>query len=386
MPQFSSLIQRKGTRTQSRRERVRLSLAVAVGAAVLCLFGCARGSVAAQRQVIDVHGHILPFPPRPDRVSEATVRRAVKIMDENGIVRTVDLNGGFGEPLKNRIGLYQRIAPGRFVVFTNLDFAKVNEPQFPKQAMADLEESYRNGARGLKIFKSLGLGYKDENGKLLRFDDPRFDPLWVKCGELGIPVWFHIGDPAAFFRPPTPDNERYAELGVHPEWGFYGDQWPARETLLTQMVNVLLRHPETTFVGVHFGNNPENIRYVAAVLDRCANFNIDTAARVGEIGRRDPAALREFFIKYQDRILFGSDTVYGPENIDLGVPMPGKRTDAEAKVFFETHWKFFETNARDMDHPAPIQGNWKVNAINLPSEVQHKLYRENARRLIPGMN
>jgi hypothetical protein len=153
--------------------------------------------------------------------------------------------------------------------------------------------------------------------------------------------------------------------------------------LLTQMVNVLQRHPESTFVGVHFGNNPEDIRYVAALLDRFPNFNIDTAARVGEIGRVDPARLREFFIKYQDRILFGSDVVYGPDNIDLGVPMPGRRTNSEAKQFFDTHWKFFETAARNMDHPSPIQGNWKVNAISLPPQVLRKLYRENAERLIP---
>ncbi|HEY2934166.1 MAG TPA: amidohydrolase family protein [Acidobacteriota bacterium] len=337
----------------------------------------------SQRKVIDTHSHLLPFDPaRPS--DEATVRRAVSIMDQNGIIKSVDLNGGYGESLKQRIALYEKLAPGRFIVYTNMDFSKVNDPQFSKKAMADLEEAYRAGARGLKVFKTLGLRYRDANGKLLHFDDPRFDPVWMKCGELGIPVWFHIGDPAAFFRPPTPDNERYAELGVHPEWSFYGSQFPAREELLTQMVTVLLRHPETTFVGVHFGNNPENYRYVAAVLERCPNFNLDTAARVGEIGRHDPVKLRQFFIKYQDRILFGSDTVYGPENVDLGVPLPGKRTDAEAKEFFERHWRFFETAGRNLEHPSPIQGNWKVNGINLPPEVLRKLYRDNARRLIPG--
>ncbi len=350
----------------------------------LLLFSSGGGALA-QRAVIDVHGHMIPFPPDPTPVSEEAVRRAVRIMDQNGIVKMVDLNGGFGERLKNRVELYNRLAPGRFITFTNMDFSQVNDPQFSKRAMAGLEEAHRSGARGLKSFKSLGLGYKDQIGKLIRFDDPRFDPVWVKCGELGIPVWFHIGDPAAFFRPPTPDNERYAELSVHPEWSFYGDQFPAREELLAQMVNVLLRHPETTFVGVHFGNNPENYRYVAAVLDRCPNFNIDTAARVGEIGRHDTVKLRDFFIKYQDRILFGSDTVYSADNMDLGVPVPGKRTDADAKVFFDTHWKFFETATRNMDHPSPIQGTWKVNALNLPPPVVRKLYIENAKRLIPGI-
>jgi len=365
----------------------RFSNISASGVLAHCLLLCCSGGAApAQRQVIDVHTHVMPFPPDPASVSDEAVRRAVRIMDQNGIVRMVDLSGGFGERLKNRIALYDRLAPGRFLTFANMDFSTVNEPQFSKKAMADLEEAYRLGARGLKSFKSLGLGHKDQNGKLIRFDDPRFDPVWTKCGELGIPVWFHVGDPAAFFRPPTPDNERYGELSVHPEWSFYGGQFPAREELLTQMVNVLLRHPETTFVGVHFGNNPENYRYVAAVLDRCRNFNIDTAARVAEIGRHDSAKLRDFFIKYQDRILFGSDIVFSADNMDLGVPMPGKRTDADAKTFYDTHWKFFETATRNMDHPSPIQGNWKVNAIDLPPQVLHKLYIGNAKRLIPGLS
>jgi len=336
----------------------------------------------AQRGVIDTHTHFKPFPPERTAVSEAAVNRAIQVMDENGIAAMVDLSGGFGQGLKDRIALYKKLAPGRIVVFTNLDYSQVNDPQFSKKAMAQLEEAQRAGARGLKIFKSLGLGVKDSAGKLLHFDDPRFDPIWTKCGELGMPVWFHIGDPAAFFRPPTADNERYAELGVHPEWSFYGDQFPPREQLLVQMVNVLLRHPETQFVGVHFGNNPENYRYVAAVLDRCPNFNIDTAARVGEIGRHDPQVLRDFFLRYQDRIVFGSDIVIGHDNMDLGVPVPGKRTNADAKEFFDRHWKYFETAGRNLEHPSPIQGNWKVNGINLPPAVLRKLYSDNARRLL----
>lgn len=354
-------------------------------AILLLLFSCACTTGRAQRRVIDVHTHVSPFPGEPGAVSEAVVRRAVEVMDSNGIAGAVDLNGGFGEQLRDNIAMLEKVAPGRFVVFANLDFSKVNHPQFPKKAMLDLEKAHALGARGLKIFKSLGLVYKDAQGKLLRFDDPRFDPVWGKCGELGMPVWFHVGDPAAFFRPPTPDNERYAELSVHPEWSFFGEQFPAREELLAQMVTVLLRHPETTFVGVHFGNNPENYRYVAAVLDRCPNFHIDAAARIGEIGRHDPARLREFFVRYQDRILFASDIAFRPDTIDLGVPMPGRRTPADARPFYDTHWKFFETAARNMEHPSPIQGNWKVNAINLPPAVLRKFYAENAERLIPGL-
>ena len=137
--------------------------------ALSMLVGCAMSMQGAQRQVIDTHAHLA--------LSEAAVKRAVQIMDENGIVTMVDLSGGFGEQLKSKAALYKRIAPGRFAVFANMDFSKVNDPQFPKKAMADLEEAYRLGARGLKSFKSLGLTHKDQNGRLIRFDDPRFDPV-----------------------------------------------------------------------------------------------------------------------------------------------------------------------------------------------------------------
>ena len=142
--------------------------------ALFIFVACAASMARAQRQVIDAHAHVT--------LSEAAVRRAVQIMDENGIVKMVDLSGGFGEQLKSKIELYNKIAPGRFAVFTNMDFSKVNDPQFSKKAMADLEEAYRLGARGLKSFKSLGLVHKDQTGRLIRFDDPRFDPVWTKCG------------------------------------------------------------------------------------------------------------------------------------------------------------------------------------------------------------
>ena len=201
-----------------------LYLAAALGLALW-----AAPAAENKREIIDTHGHFLPFPGEPGAVSEAAVRHAVEIMNDNGIAQTVDLSGGFGEGLKQRIALYQRVAPGRIVVFTNIDFSQVDDPQFPKKAMANVEEAHRAGARGLKSFKALGLRHKDSSGRLLRFD-----AVWTKCGELGMPVWFHIGDPAAFFRPPTPDNERYGELSVHPELSFYGPQFPAREALLTQ--------------------------------------------------------------------------------------------------------------------------------------------------------
>jgi predicted TIM-barrel fold metal-dependent hydrolase len=148
---------------------------------------------------------------------------------------------------------------------------------------------------------------------------------------------------------------------------------------------VVANHPETDFLGLHFGNNPEDIRWVTRVMERFPNFWLDTGARVGEIGRHNPAELRAVFLRFQDRVLFGTDAAYEDDHLTLGVPEPRSKTIEGSREFFRRHWEFFETDHRNIEHPSPIQGNWKVNAINLPPEVLRKLYAENARRLIPAL-
>src|SRR5699024_8018828 len=159
------------------------------------------------------------------------------------------------------------------------------------------------GYAGLKVAKHLGLGAKNPDGSLIPVDDPRFDPVWAKAGELGVPVAIHTGDPKAFFEEPTPENERWAELKLAPRWSFYGEEFPSRKELLDARNRVVARHPETTFILLHFGGNPENLEYVDELLQTYPNVFIDVAARVAEIGRHPPKKVREFFGKYQDRII-----------------------------------------------------------------------------------
>ncbi len=335
------------------------------------------------RRVIDAHGHV--GMPGDSLDLAKTVDLAIRVMDANGITATVDFSGGSGEPLKKKIAFYNERYPGRFVACVNIPWNRIDEPQFSKLALGIVETAYKDGARCVKVFKSLGLGARDSSGRLVRIDDPRADAVWGKAGALRIPVFIHSGDPAAFFRPPTPDNERYAELGVHPEWSFYGEKWPAREEILGQLLRVVAHHPETDFVGLHFGNNPEDLRWVARVMDRFPNYHLDLGARVGEIGRHNPDELRALIVRYQDRVTFGSDTAYSGDHLTLGVPEPRSKTIEESREFFRRHWEFFETNHRGIEHPSPIQGNWKVNAIGLPPPVLRKIYRENAMRLVPGL-
>ncbi|MEE9466376.1 MAG: amidohydrolase family protein, partial [Candidatus Neomarinimicrobiota bacterium] len=220
------------------------------------------------------------------------------------------------------------------------------------------------GARGLKIFKSLGLGYKDKKGNFIPIDDSRIDPIWAKCGELGIPVVIHVTDPKAFFTPIDRYNERYDELGQHPNWAFGGEEYPSKEELLAQRNRVIEKHPETIFIGAHFGNLPEDLGQVGQWLDQYPNFYVDIAARISELGRQ-PYTARRFFIKYQDRILFGTDTP----------------PDAEA---CRVHYRFLETDDEYFD-PTPAhkqQGRWMIYGLHLPDEVLEKVYNKNATKIL----
>jgi predicted TIM-barrel fold metal-dependent hydrolase len=335
-----------------------------------------------EKRLVDMHVHI---DARPDRFA-----RAAAIMDRVGIGLSVNLSGGTtthspGAP--SAFEVTKRIAderfPGRFLQYMNLDYARWDDADFPEQAVRHVEEGYRLGAAGLKEFKRLGLWLKDGSGKLLAVDDPRLDPMWRRLGELGMPVSIHVADPRAFWQPYDSHNERWEELGSHPDWWF-GDptKYPAREALLEALDRVIARHPETTFVCVHVGNNAEDLAWVGAALDRHPNMMADVAARIPELGRQDPAAVRAFFVKHQDRILFATD-LQVHDRLTLGSGGDGESpTDADAADFFQKHWRFFETNDVGFPHMTPIQGRWTISGVGLPAPVLRKIYFENARRLL----
>jgi predicted TIM-barrel fold metal-dependent hydrolase len=248
-----------------------------------------------------------------------------------------------------------------------------------------LEESHRLGARGLKIPKGLGLGYPAPDGKhLLPIDDPGLDPLFEKAGALGMPVAIHIGDPKAFWKPNTPENERWDELRAHPEWSFYGEPVPSWEALYAAFERRVARHRKTNFIAVHFGNDPEDPDRVAKMLDRYPNFYIDTAARVPEIGRHPVSKMRRFYEKYQDRVLFGTDTGVGAtaEEMMFGSNGEAAPTRADEVRFFTATWRYFETSDQQFESPTPIQGRWKIDGVGLSLAILRKIYFENAARLL----
>jgi predicted TIM-barrel fold metal-dependent hydrolase len=227
----------------------------------------------AKFPVIDVHTHTNDAAGIGERVDPAEL---VARMDHLNLKTLVILTGMWGDKLQAIIDTLVKPYPGRFVVFMQIDWSKINEPTFSDLMVKQLRDSVARGARGLKILKELGLGVRDSTGKLIRIDDPRLDPVWEECGRLGIPVFIHTADPEAFFRPIDATNERYEELIEHPDWSFYGGDYPSLRELLAQRDRMFAKHPQTTFVALHFGSWPENLDFVEKTLQKFPNVMIET--------------------------------------------------------------------------------------------------------------
>jgi predicted TIM-barrel fold metal-dependent hydrolase len=313
----------------------------------------------------------------PDRQYLGTPEELLAVMDRKNIRAMVNLTGGYERGLAEAVARYDRVHPGRFYTFAEPSYSRFQEPDYPRVQAQAIEQAHRDGARGLKILKTLGL-YLRENvtsGALIKIDDPRFDPMWDACGELRLPVAIHVSDPLAFFTPTDRFNERYEELNNHPDWSFYGGDFPSNAELLEARNRVMARHPKTSFVVLHAGNCAEDLQNVSENLDRFPNMHIDIAARIGELGRQ-PRTARRFFDRYQDRILFATDaTPHGDEY--------------PQQVFndklYEIYFRFLETEDEYFDYaPAkiPPQGRWRIYGINLPEQILGKVYYENAAGLL----
>ena len=321
---------------------------------------------------VNVHTH-------PIKLTDAELAEMVQAMDVSNIAVSVSLDGQAGPDFPQHYGRLAKAYPNRFVVFVRMDYLgkgerenpatwDVNQPGFGLQMADKLTAAVRQGARGLKLLKDLGLTVRDQEGKLIAPDDRRFDPVWQRAAELNVPVLWHCSDPIAFFRPTDEKNERQEELYRHPEWSFYGKDFPTHQSLIDARNRVIERHPKTTFICAHMADIPEDLAKLGSYLDRYPNMNVEIAARVSELGRQ-PYTARKFFLKYSDRILFGTD----------GVPPVSELVP---------HWRFLETFDEYFpyeDNPFPPQGFWNIYGIGLPDDVLKKVYHENAERLIPGV-
>jgi len=334
------------------------------------------GTSVEHQPAIDAHVHFHP----------GVAGQVARVVDANNLIGVANMGSleRLGIPFEEGMQQLRDALGDRVVYFATPEFDDLR-PGFGERMAEVLERKVEGGASGLKIFKELGLRLKDAEGSLIRVDDERLDPLWAKAGELGVPVLIHTADPCAFFLEYSPQNERWTELQLHPEWHFGKPGFPSHDELLEQRNRVIGRHPDTVFIGAHLGNYPENLSYVDSCLDRYANFYVDTSARIGEIGRHPATEVREFFVKHQERILFGTDWVLGwGEYVEGDAASSGLSGNFVAR--YEAHWRFFETDEQGIQYPEyPSQGQWTVDAIRLPGDVLSKLYRENAQRLIPRL-
>lgn len=334
--------------------------------------------------VIDVHTHLSVKAKQSQGVGIgeamkyfAPVDALLPLMDRKNIRVMVNLTGGVGRGLNEAIRKFQEPYPDRFVTFTEPWWERANEPGYAQFQADEVVRAHQTGARGLKILKTLGLYLREgiSTGPLVKVDDPRFDPMWETCRSLGIPVAIHVSDPEAFFLPTDRFNERFEELNNHPDWSFYGRDFPSNAEILEARNRVLARHPKTQFIALHVGNNAENLAYVGECMDRFPNMQVELAARIGELGRQ-PRMARKFFDKYQDRILFGTDAV--PNG-----------TDTPQQTFndqlYEIYYRFLETEDEYFDYApsrVPPQGRWRIYGLGLPDGILKKVYYENAARLL----
>jgi len=326
--------------------------------------------------IIDFHGHL----------SLAGIDRIRATMQAVGIDRIINLSGGSGRRgglgWKYATVLSQRLQ-GRINNAMNVQWSGCCSQAWAEREVARLRFVVgRLGYTGLKISKALGLGARDERDKLVAVDDPRLDPLWRAAAEMHLPVSIHVADPKAFWEPLNDRNERWAELSVHPGWSYHGEPVPSWTELLDAAERMFARHPKTTFVAVHFGNAGEDIERVDRMLRRLKNVHIDIAARVPEFGRHPPARVRRFFVEHQDRVLFGTDIGISDDYLMLGSNGAVPPREADILPFYNAHFRYLEGDGKQIAHPSPIQGDWKIDAINLPAQVLGKLYRDNALRLL----
>ena len=307
----------------------------------------------ARFPVIDYHNHL-------DSTDPFDV---LAVMDACNVEQVVNITMQVGDAAVSILDRFHGAAPDRFSSIGWMDWSGVERPDFVPVTLERIERLIDHGAVGIKFWKDLGLTLRDSTGTLLRIDDERFAPIFEACDRWQLPVMFHTADPSAFFDPVDPHNERYEELAAHPEWGF-SDAGVAKRDLLEARNRVIARHPGLPFVGAHCAESGEDLSFLAEQLDALPNLLIDISARTPELGRQ-PRAARNLFLRYPDRILFGTDLLPTME-------------------MYRLYFRFLETADEYFEYPshASRQGRWNIYGLDLPDDVLRKVYRDNALKLL----
>ncbi len=309
---------------------------------------------------IDIHNH-------QDGL-DGDLSGLVKEMDKLNMKVMNNLSGkGYrsnGNYLERSLENIKKSYPDRFIVFTNIDFDKIDDADWTTRTVLQVTEDVKHGAKGLKIFKNLGMFSRDKNGKRIHIDDPRIDPVWEKCGELGIPVLIHVADPKPFWQPIDQNNERWLELKLHPRRRHDTDsvKW---ETVIAEQHRMFKKHPKTKFINAHLGWYGNDLKKLGQLMDQMPNMYTEIGAVIAELGRQ-PRAAKAFLTKYQDRVLFGKDS-WVPEE-------------------YQTYFRVLETEDEYFPYHKRYHAFWKMYGMGLPDEILKKIYYKNALAILPGMD
>lgn len=307
---------------------------------------------------IDVHNHqwIMPIQNLEELVVE---------MNSLNMGVMVNLSGFRGKFLEWSLDNVAENYPNRFAVFLNINFENLDDPGWPEEPLAMLEEGVKQGVKGLKVYKGLGLTDVDNDGNRIAVDDPRLDPIWAKCGELGIPILIHSGEPASFWKPKDKNNERWLELKQYPSRYRDPAKLPSFESIMAEQHHVFQKHPGTIFINAHLGWYGNDLEKLGDLMDEFPNMYTEIGAVLAELGRQ-PKTARNFMIQYQDRVLFGKDTYKKEE--------------------YYTYFRVLETDDEYFDYYRKRHAHWKMYGLSLPDSVLRKLYFENALNIIPGID
>ena len=313
----------------------------------------------AKFPVIDIHSH------QPTPISEEQFATVVQGMDAVNLRVLVNASGAQGDRLVRAVAALEASRfTNRMVQFTDIDFRNVG-PGWSARAVAQLEADTQAGALGIgEISKSFGLRIRKADGTRLRIDDPELDPVWAAAGRLGLPVLIHTAEPQEFFEPIDFQNERWLELALYRDRRYPAGEFPRFEELMAERNRMFKKHPKTTFIAAHFAYHASDLARMAALFDAHPNVHTEVGAILAELGRQ-PRAAREFFIKYQDRIVFGKDSFQPDE--------------------FPYYWRVFETHDEYFDYYRDYHAFWKLYGLGLPDDVLKKLYYKNALKLVPGL-
>jgi predicted TIM-barrel fold metal-dependent hydrolase len=315
-------------------------------------------------RAVDAHNHLGRWLTGDWAVPD--VGALLALLDEVDVDAVVNLDGRWGAELEANLDRYDRAHPGRFATFCHVDFTEAETAGFEERLVDSLRDSHARGARGLKVWKDLGLGFRDPAGELLHPDDPRLGALFQEAGELGLPVLIHTADPVAFFDPVDAENERLEELGVHPEWSFHGSRFPSFDALMASLEALVAAHPAATFITAHVGCHAEDLAHVDRMLTAYPNLHTDFSARIAELGRQ-PRAAAALFTRHRDRIVFGTDR-YPPD-----------------AATYRRYFRFLETADEHFpygEEAVPTQGRWAISGLALTDDVLRSVYSDNPRRIL----